>query len=156
MLKKSRLLIIDDDPVIAAIYRKKFEATGNFVVDTALDATQGASSILASLPDIVLLDLNLGARSGLDLLRDLRAVAKFRDLPIVVITGEPEDSPMLAAASASSVTGVLRKDEWSVDAVLSAVDWALKQPQRAAAARVRAGAITAGFEREREGVRRRY
>jgi len=121
--RQSRLLIIDDDPVIGAIYRKKFVDAG-FIVDIAEDATRGAAAILSFQPSIVLLDLNLGERSGLDLLRDLRSVAKFRDLPIVVITGEPEDSPMLAAASDSAVTGVLRKDEWSVDAVLS-YDWSV-------------------------------
>ncbi|HZP13175.1 MAG TPA: response regulator [Nevskiaceae bacterium] len=151
--RQSRLLIIDDDPVISAVYRKKFLDSG-FTVEIAADASRGAASIIASAPDIVLLDLNLGERSGLDLLRDLRSVPKFRDLPIVVITAEPEDSPMLAAANESAVTGVLRKEEWSVEAVLSAVDWALKQPQRAAA---RAQAETASFpERESAHVRRRY
>lgn len=125
--KAPRLLIIDDDPVIAAIYRKKF-LDHKFVVDIAESAARGAAAILSFQPDIVLLDLNLGERSGLELLRDLRAVPKFRTLPIVVITAEPLDSPMLAAANASAVTGVLRKEEWSVEAVLSAVDWALGQP----------------------------
>lgn len=144
--RQSRLLIIDDDPVIGAIYRKKFVDAG-FVVDIAEDASRGAAAILSFQPSIVLLDLNLGERSGLDLLRDLRSVAKFRELPIVVITGEPEDSPMLAAAHDSAVTGVLRKEEWSVEAVLSAVDWALKQPQRIAA-RAQAAATVDAFDRE--------
>ena len=130
--KAPRLLIIDDDPVIAAIYRKKF-VDARFEVEIAPDAAKGAAAILTFQPDIVLLDLNLGARSGLDLLRDLRAVPKFRDLPIVVITAEPEGSPTLAQARASAVTGVLRKEEWSVESVLTAVDWALKTPERAAA-----------------------
>jgi two-component system chemotaxis response regulator CheY len=141
--KASKLLIIDDDPVIAAIYRKKFLDSG-FDVEIAEDASRGAAAICASTPDIVLLDLNLGARSGLELLRGLRAVPKFKDLPIVVITAEPDDSPMLAAANASAVTGVLRKEEWSVEAVLTAVDWALNKPARVS----RASAETeSAFER---------
>ncbi len=144
--RQSRLLIIDDDPVIGAIYRKKFVDAG-FFVEIAADAARGAAAILSFQPSIVLLDLNLGERSGLDLLRDLRSVQKFRDLPIVVITAEPEDSPMLAAAYDSAVTGVLRKEQWSVEAVLSAVDWALKQPQRIAA-RAQAATTVDAFDRE--------
>jgi two-component system chemotaxis response regulator CheY len=144
--KPQRLLIIDDDPVIASIYRKRF-VNGGFQVESADSAARGAAAILSFQPDIVLLDLNLGARSGLDLLRDLRAVPKFRELPIVVITAEPEDSPVLAAAQASAVTGVLRKEEWSVEAVLSAVDWALEQPRRAAA-REREIAEANAYDRE--------
>jgi two-component system, chemotaxis family, chemotaxis protein CheY len=127
-----RILIVDDDPVIGAIYRKKFEASG-FVVQVSEDATSAVAAIAAFKPIIVLLDLNMPGRNGVELLQNLRAVPKYRDLAVVVVTSEPADSPKLAQVTQSGVTGVMRKDEWSPEAVLEAVKWAMSQPQREAA-----------------------
>ncbi len=127
-----KILIIDDDPVITAVYRKRFADNG-FQVETAVSATAGAFAVHSFQPDIVLLDLNLGSRSGLEFLGNLRSVPKYRDLPVVIVTAEPADSPELLAARQSPVTGVMRKTEWNPEAVYSAVTWALDQPQRISA-----------------------
>jgi CheY-like chemotaxis protein len=127
-----KILIIDDDPVITAVYRKRFLDKG-FQVEAAVDTASAAHAVHKFQPDILLLDLNLGARSGIEFLNHLRSVPKYVDLPVVIVTAEPEDSPQLLAARQSAVTGVMRKSEWDPDAVFTAVTWALGQPQRAAA-----------------------
>jgi len=133
MAKPTRnILIVDDDPIITAIYQKKFAESG-FVVRVAHNATEAVVALPEFKPDIVLLDLNMPGRGGAELLNNLRAVPRYRDLPVVIVTGEPADSPQLAAATRSAVTGVLHKDQWNPEAVLDAVRWALGQPQRKAA-----------------------
>lgn len=129
-----RILIVDDDPVIGAIYRKKFEAS-KFVVQVSEDATSAVTAIASFKPSIVLLDLNMPGRNGVELLKNLRSVPRYRDLPVVVVTSEPADSPKLAEVTQTGVTGIMRKDEWSPEAVLAAVTWALAQTQRAEARR---------------------
>jgi DNA-binding response OmpR family regulator len=127
-----KILIVDDDPVISAIYRRRFQASG-FEVALAANTTIGASALHAFQPDILLLDLNMPGESGLDFLAKLRAVPKYRNLPVVIVTAEAEESPQLLAASSSPATGVMRKGEWNPDAVFTAVEWALQQRQRRAA-----------------------
>ena len=121
---KSKILIIDDDPVITAIYRKQFPPK-DFTVEVAHDAATGVVALNAFEPDLVLLDLNMPGRGGFELLGKLRAVPKFKDLPIIVITGEPKDSQLFDSVTQSAVTGVMHKSEWSPAAVFEAVTWAL-------------------------------
>ena len=56
-----KLLIIEDDRIIASIYSKKFAVEG-FNVEVAEDGQAGLDSITSSRPDIILLDLMLPSR----------------------------------------------------------------------------------------------
>jgi DNA-binding NarL/FixJ family response regulator len=63
---------------------KRFlDDSGDFVVcGEAGDATGALSEIERASPDLILLDISLRGRSGLDLLKDLRA--RFSDIPVLV------------------------------------------------------------------------
>jgi CheY-like chemotaxis protein len=130
--KLQRILVVDDDPIITGIYRKKFVDNG-FAVEVAADATVAVTALRAFDPDIVLLDLNMPGRGGAELLAKLRAVPRYSSLPVVIVTGEPPDSAQFKAAMAAGATGVIRKEEWGPELVLTMVKWALQQPQRKAA-----------------------
>ena len=54
-------------------------------------------SVISSLPDVVLLDLNLPKVHGLDVLRSLRNHPRTKLLPIVVLTTSKEERDMAAA-----------------------------------------------------------
>ena len=78
-----RVLIIDDEPNIRRTLRVALEASGHSVEEAATAAS--ASAALARRPaDVALVDLRLGADSGLDLIEPLLAQAPR--LAIVVIT----------------------------------------------------------------------
>lgn len=80
-----RILIIEDDEMIASIYKRKFEAAG-FSVDVEMDGSQGYYRIFKMLPDAVLLDLLLPGMDGPAIIRKFRAQRKFAELPIIVFT----------------------------------------------------------------------
>jgi DNA-binding NarL/FixJ family response regulator len=88
---KKRLLIIDDHPVfragMIALINTEPELS---VCAEAHDATNALDLIEASQPDLVLLDMNLPGKSGLDLLKDIRAV--HPRLPVLVISMHDEAS----------------------------------------------------------------
>jgi CheY-like chemotaxis protein len=128
-----KVLIVDDDPVITAIYEKQFRS--RYTVKVAHDPIEGFVALQVFKPDVVLLDLKMPFRSGMDWLTGIRKIEQFRDLPVVVVTGEPADSPLVRSAMQSVATGVLFKSEWDPGAVLAAVAWAATrraQPQAAA------------------------
>lgn len=80
-----KLLLIDDDPVATAVYRKRFEAEG-FNVEVAADGAEGLIAAEACSPDVVLLDLDMPRVSGIDWLVAVRDDPRFEHLPIVVLT----------------------------------------------------------------------
>lgn len=89
----SKIAIIEDDPVINQMYRMKFEAAG-FDVQLADSGKSGVALIESFHPDIVLLDLQMPEKDGVDVLKDVRAMQWAKDLPVLILTnlGE-EESP---------------------------------------------------------------
>ena len=79
-----KLLIIEDDQSFANIMIRRLDQHG-FSCQHALDSNQALLGCRQLLPDYILLDMKLGASSGLSLLTPLRAIVpKAR---IVLLTG---------------------------------------------------------------------
>jgi two-component system response regulator VicR len=60
-----KIVVVDDQPVLASIYRAKFLAEG-FNVDVAADGEAALELIERVKPDVVLLDLMLPKIKGID------------------------------------------------------------------------------------------
>jgi len=80
-----KILIIEDDLIIAHIYKNRLEKDG-FEVDISADGQSGFYRIHEFFPDVLLLDLMLPKMNGLDILRKIRAESKFAKIPVVVFT----------------------------------------------------------------------
>ena len=80
-----KVLIIEDDPVVAHIYRTRLEKE-DYTVETCGDGQAGFYRIHEFHPDAVLLDLMLPKMNGIDILKKIRAQGQFNRIPIVVFT----------------------------------------------------------------------
>jgi len=81
-------LLVEDDARLAALTRD-YLASHEVVVTLASDGRQGLAEALARRYDVVLLDLMLPGKSGLDVCRELRARS---DVPVIVITARGEEA----------------------------------------------------------------
>lgn len=82
-----RVLIIDDDHATGLLSQAVLERAG-FQVQLAEDAEAARSALQRSLPDLVLMDLELPGESGLALTASLRDSRGALVLPIVFLSGE--------------------------------------------------------------------
>ena len=114
-----KLLIIEDDRIIASIYSKKFAVEG-FNVEVAEDGQVGLDSICSSRPDIVLLDLMLPKLTGLEILTRVRAMPEFERLPIIVFSNAYMTS-VIDAAWKAGATAVLTKANTSPKMLTEAI-----------------------------------
>ena len=91
-MKAARLLLIDDDTRLTAMVGDYLRAQG-YEVDTAISLAQGREHLRQVAYDALVLDLMLPDGDGLDLTRELRADARTRRLPLLMLTarGEPMD-----------------------------------------------------------------
>lgn len=80
-----KILIIEDDQVIANIYRNKFSLEG-FKVEVAFDGEVGLEMVKAFRPDLIVLDLMLPNLSGVELLKLVRGLTEFEKTPILVFS----------------------------------------------------------------------
>jgi CheY-like chemotaxis protein len=81
----SKLLLVEDDKMIANIFRNKFSVEG-FKVEIASDGQEGLDLVKAFKPDVVILDLMLPKMSGVELLTAIRAMPDCQKLPVMVFS----------------------------------------------------------------------
>ncbi|HYS79676.1 MAG TPA: response regulator transcription factor [Anaeromyxobacteraceae bacterium] len=81
-------LLVEDDARLAALTREYLESHG-MAVTLASDGRRGLAEALARRYDVVLLDLMLPEKHGLEVCRELRARS---DVPIVVLTARGEEA----------------------------------------------------------------
>ncbi len=89
-----RLFVIEDDPDICEIlaYNLKQE---DFDVEVFQDGKKGLEAILNHPPDLVLLDLMLPGKSGMEIVRTVRKEEHTANLPIIMITARSEEMDIL-------------------------------------------------------------
>jgi two-component system, OmpR family, phosphate regulon response regulator OmpR len=92
MSTPQRLLLIDDDARLTAMVVDYLRNAG-YRIDSALTLAEGRAKLHAEPYDALLLDLMLPDGDGLDFTRGLRADARTRRLPLLMLTarGEPMD-----------------------------------------------------------------
>lgn len=99
LLMPTSILVVEDEPAIAELLRINLENAG-YVVGRAPDAESASAQMRNALPDLLLLDWMLPGQSGLSLARALRADARTRELPIIMITARTDESDKVAGLEA--------------------------------------------------------
>ncbi len=87
----SRILIIEDEPAIAEVLVYNLEREG-FKVQSVENGAEGLKMAKQQRPDLVLLDLMLPGKSGLEVCRELRANSGTTTVPIIVLTAKAEEA----------------------------------------------------------------
>jgi DNA-binding response OmpR family regulator len=80
-----KVLIIEDDQIVASIYRNRFIVEG-YQVEVAFDGEAGLEMIRSFRPDAVILDLMLPKVTGVELMKQIRAEADFEKLPLIAFS----------------------------------------------------------------------
>jgi len=81
--KKTRILIVEDEPAMVAGLRDNFEYEGYEVISAA-DGAEGLGRAIADNPDLVVLDVMMPRMSGLDVCKQLKT--RRPSLPIIILT----------------------------------------------------------------------
>ena len=95
-----RILVVEDDAKMRRVL--ELLLSGHWTVETSADAASAIAAIRERPPDLVLTDLLLPGMDGYDFLRQLRAEAGTRTLPVIVISGLTEEADRLRALEAGA------------------------------------------------------
>ena len=87
--KSGRVLVVDDEPIMRTLFRRSLQSAG-FEVVVAEDGPEGLQKLRHD-PEIrlVLLDLNMPQMDGREFREEQRADPQLKDVPTVIVTGEP-------------------------------------------------------------------
>jgi CheY-like chemotaxis protein len=111
-----KIVIIEDNAVVARLYENKLLAAGN-TVNIAFDGAEGLRLIHETKPDLVLLDLMLPGMSGIEIIQRVREDYRFANLPIMAYSSADED--VLAQAVEAGSTTIISKNESSFKEILA-------------------------------------
>jgi DNA-binding NarL/FixJ family response regulator len=111
-----RCMIVDDSPRFLAAARGLLEREGVLVVAVA---TNGADAIRYAVelgPDVTLVDINLGAQSGFDVVRRLTGEAELAPATVILISTHAEED-YAELITDSPAAGFLPKTKLSAGAI---------------------------------------
>ncbi len=114
------VLVVDDEQAILDPVSRVLESEG-FSVAMALDGSDALEQIQRQIPDLVLLDLTMNGMDGPTTLREIRS--RWRDLPVIVLTGYPDSVLMQQALKFSPL--ILLAKPADPEKILIAVNHAL-------------------------------
>lgn len=91
--KRRKVLVVDDHEDIRSLVRDYLQAN-NFAVDVATNANEALALAAHGKPDLLVLDLSMPGRDGLDVCRELR---KTSAVPILILSARTEDLDKILA-----------------------------------------------------------
>lgn len=86
-MSRRTILIAEDDTKLLTVLRLRFEDAG-FEVLPSQDAYQAVAVALQHQPDVLLLDINMPAGSGISVRERIKKLPEIAHMPIVFMTGE--------------------------------------------------------------------
>ena len=85
---RARVLVVDDDPEIVTFLATLLELEG-IESQVATSAAAALEKLKLAVPSLVLLDIAMPDRDGLDLCRELKKDPRTRDVPVFVVSARP-------------------------------------------------------------------
>ena len=88
-MAKRKILVVEDEPAITKVVRKRLELGGYDVV-TAADGAEGIAKTLRERPDLIISDIMMPTMDGYTFIKQLRAEPSVAHTPVIVLTAKPK------------------------------------------------------------------
>ncbi len=108
MLNQKKILIIDDDPMIARMYQERFSRDG-FEVVLAFNGKEGLEKAEKEKPDIILLDMMMPKMNGYEMLKALREKEEVTSIPVIILSSLGADPELIEKSKQLGVVDTIDK-----------------------------------------------
>ena len=81
----NKILIIEDEKILSEMYRDKLISEG-FEIISAFSAEEGIEILQKEISDLILLDILLPEKNGVDFLREIRKDSRFSSIPVLAFS----------------------------------------------------------------------
>lgn len=90
MEEKKKVLIVDDEPDTVTYFSNLYEDNG-YVTVSASNGDEALKLLSDLIPDLITLDVSMPEMSGVKFYRTLKESEKFKEIPVIFITGVSKD-----------------------------------------------------------------
>lgn len=105
----SKILIIEDDPLMSRMYQKIF-IFEKYEVEMAGDGVEGLDKARAVKPTLILLDVMMPKMNGLETLSKLKADPETKSIPVVMLTNLAGQQDAETAMSKGAVKYIIKSE----------------------------------------------
>lgn len=120
------ILMIEDDSIVASIYKNKFKTEGYHVL-LAADGETGLQMVATEHPALVVVDLMLPRMNGVEVIRKIRSSPASKETPIIVFSNSYVTS-LIQAAWDAGADNCLTKATCTPKQLLDVVERTLSKP----------------------------
>jgi two-component system chemotaxis response regulator CheY len=107
-LDKFRILIVDDYKTMLRIIGNLLRQLNFQNIDEAYDGTEALRQLNMANYDLIISDWNMEPMSGFDLLKAVRADARLKSIPFIMITAESKTENVIAAKQAGVTNYIVK------------------------------------------------
>lgn len=111
------LLLVEDDPTLQRLYSRVFDEA-DFEVVVASDGVAIVEKASVESPDVILMDVMMPNRNGMEALGDLKDNEETKDIPVIMLSAH-EDDQLLMQAMQMGAKRYLVKSRLDPDQVVS-------------------------------------
>lgn len=122
MNEEIKLLLVEDEPILAAVVKETLEMKG-FKVSHASNGLEGLSSYHQFNPDLCIVDIMMPQKDGLSLIEEIRL--KNKHIPLILLTAKSEIKDVLNGFHAGADDYI--KKPFSVEELLMRIQVLLKR-----------------------------
>lgn len=102
-----RIFVLDDDPGMVLMATTLLEQMG-YAVSSESDSLKGIARVTENVPDLLLLDIRMPEKDGFDVCRELKANAKTKNLPIIMVSTLSGESDVVTGLELGAVDYVCK------------------------------------------------
>jgi signal transduction histidine kinase/CheY-like chemotaxis protein len=97
-----RILCVEDNPINAALFRDALASREAYSLEICASAAEGLAAMRERPPGLLVLDLNLPDRHGLEVLAELKADTALAAIPVLVVSADATDGTRQRALAAGA------------------------------------------------------
>jgi CheY-like chemotaxis protein len=117
-LSNKKILVVDDDPDALMFIGVVLTDAGATVIE-AEDGVEALEMARSEKPDLVTLDINMPRKSGAEVYQEMRSDDELRDIPVCIVSGQPELRKLIYQRAVPPPEGYLDKPINEDDLLLS-------------------------------------
>lgn len=91
-----KILIIEDEDMLSNVIKEEFSDAG-YVIEVAKDGEEALGLAKNFLPQLILLDLVLPKKGGLDVLSEIKSDPELKKVPVIILSNMAEDESIKKA-----------------------------------------------------------
>jgi DNA-binding response OmpR family regulator len=97
-----KILIVEDEEILSKVIKEEFQV-GGYEIKIAKDGEEALNLSKSFHPNIILLDILLPKKSGLDVLTELKANSDLKNIPVIMLSNLSSDESIKKALTLGAV-----------------------------------------------------